>query len=86
MEKKYRQSFRQFGSVGPDLGPHCLKKNGREDAPTHPLTEIPGIAHERQTRIQVRRQLLYFCLSTPPPPRLLRSYEDGATAVLSLIR
>ena len=44
------------------------KKNDREDAPTHPLTEISGKAYERQTRIQVHWQLLYFCLSTPPPP------------------
>ena len=51
--QKYRQSFKQFGSVGPDLGPHCLKtKNDRHDAPTHPLTEVPGIGHERHTPIK----------------------------------
>ena len=27
-------------------------KNDRDDAPIHPLTEIPGIAHERHTRIK----------------------------------
>ena len=27
-------------------------KNDIDDAPTHPLTEIPGIAHERHTRIK----------------------------------
>ena len=89
MEKnqKYRRSFKQLGSVEQDLGPLCLqKKNDRDDAPTHPLTEIPGIAHERHTRIksgvQVHGQLLYLCLMTHP---LIRLYEDRATA-LSLIR
>ena len=44
--QKYRQRFKQCGSVEPDLGPHCLQtKNDRYYAPTHPLTEIPGIAH-----------------------------------------
>ena len=34
--QKYRQTFKQFGSVWPDLGPHCLQtKNDRDDAP-HP--------------------------------------------------
>ena len=33
------------------LGPALFvdKKNDKEDAPTHPLTEIHGIAHERHT-------------------------------------
>ena len=31
--QKYRQSFKQFGSVVPDLGPYCLQtKNDRDDA------------------------------------------------------
>ena len=34
-------------------GPHCLQtKNDRHDAPTHPLTEIPEIGHERHTQIK----------------------------------
>ena len=49
--QKYRQSFKQFGSVEPDLGPHCLQtKNDRDDAPTHPPMEIPGILHVNGTR------------------------------------
>ena len=30
----------------------CRQKLTRDDAPTHPLTEIPGIAHERHTWIK----------------------------------
>ena len=36
---EYNQRFKQFGSVGPDLGPHCLQtKNDSVNAPppTHP--------------------------------------------------
>ena len=51
--QKYRQSFKQFGDFVPDLGPHCLQtKNDTDDAPNHPLTEIPGIAHVRHTWIK----------------------------------
>ena len=53
IKNKYCQSFRQVGYVRPDLVPHCLEtKNDREDAPTHSLADIPGIAHERHTRIK----------------------------------
>ena len=32
--QEYRHSFKQFRSVRPDLGPHCLQtKNDRDDAP-----------------------------------------------------
>ena len=83
---KYRQSFRH---VRPDLVPHCLQtKHDREDAPTHPLAEIPGIAHERQTRIKSGGPgplTIAVFLFNDPPPQLFRSYEDGTTA-LSVIR
>ena len=32
--------------------PLSADKNDRDDAPTHPLTEIPGIAHEWHMQIK----------------------------------
>ena len=65
----------------------CRQNMTERMPPTHPLAEIPGIAHERQTRIKSGGPgpltIAVFCLMTPP--QLLRSYEDGTTA-LSVIR
>ena len=61
-------------------------KNDRVDAPPIPLRkflelQINGTRGSSQG-VQVHWQLLYLCLTTH---RLLRSYEDGTTA-LSLIQ
>ena len=86
--QKYRQSFKQFGSVGPDLGPHCLQtKNWQGQCPP-PIPWRKSLElHVNGTRgssqgVQVHWQMLYFCLSTHG---LLRSYEEGTTA-LSLMQ
>ena len=84
--QKYRQSFKQFGSVKQDLGPHCLQtKNDRDDAPTHPLTEIPGIAHERHMRIKSGGPGPLTIAVLVLTHRLIRLYGDRTTA-LRLIR
>ena len=83
--QKYRQSFKQFGSVMPDLGPHCLQsRNDRDDAPTHPLTEIPWTAHTDQVRgLMSTAFFFYFCLTTH---RHISSYEDWTTALSLILR
>ena len=74
--QKYSQSFKQFGFVGPVLGPHCLQtKNDREDAPIHPLMEISGIAHERHTRIKTAGPgaltIAVFLFNDPPTVKVI---------------
>ena len=68
----------------------CRQNMTERMPPTHPLAEIPGIAHERQTRIKSGGPgpltIAVFLFNDPPPPsKLFRSYEDGTTA-LSVIR
>ena len=52
--KKIRNTvgFKQLGSGGPGPALSADKKNDRDDAPTHPLSEIPGTAHERHMWIK----------------------------------
>ena len=63
----------------------CKQKMTETMPPTHPLTEMPGVAHKRHMWIKLGGpgplSIAVFCLTTH---RLLRSYEDGTTA-LSLI-
>ena len=51
------------------------KKNDREDAPTHPLMEMPGIAHEQHTRIKSGGSdpltIAVFLFNDPPTVKVI---------------
>ena len=73
--QKNRQSFKQFGSVKPDLA-HCLQTETMPPPPpTHPLTEIPGIAHEQHTHIKSGAPdpltIVLFVFNDPPTDKAI---------------
>ena len=76
--QKYLPSFKQFGSVGPDLCPHRLQtKNDRETMPPpHPSPDRnPGIAHEPHRRIKSEgpgpKTIAVFVFNDPPTVKVI---------------
>ena len=65
-EKKKKYRFKQFGSVRPDLGLHCLQKKDRDDAPPPPHPSDAGdpwnCTHGTSQGVQFHLQLPYLCL------------------------